>query len=287
MAITAAVFWGFSGTFCQFLFQRRGVSVEWLVSVRMLGAGILLLGYAGVVQGQALRSIFKVKKDLIALLTFTLFGMVAVQYTYFAAIRYSNAGTATVLQYSGPAMIAIFLAFKNRRLPGVKTLVAILLATVGTTLLVTHGNFGTLMISKRALIMGLLSAVALALYTLQPLRLLSVYKSAVVVGWAMLLGGVIFCLIHAPWQLEGLWDMPAISATIFIIVFGTTLAFMLYLSAVKKIGGQMTSLLASAEPLSATILAVIWLHTSFLLMDWLGSLMIISTVFLLSTSKSK
>ncbi|MDR6339397.1 drug/metabolite transporter (DMT)-like permease [Filimonas zeae] len=59
------------------------------------------------------------------------------------------------------------------------------------------------------------------------------------------------------------------------------------MSAVKLIGGQKSSLLASAEPLSAAVLAVVWLGTSFMVLDWIGSLCIISTVFLLSASERK
>jgi len=79
-----------------------------------------------------------------------------------------------------------------------------------------------------------------------------------------------------------MWDLKACLSTAFIIIFGTLIPFYAYLSAVKIIGGQKTSLLASAEPLSATILAVLWLKVSFSAMDWLGSLCIISTIFLLS-----
>jgi drug/metabolite transporter (DMT)-like permease len=71
----------------------------------------------------------------------------------------------------------------------------------------------------------------------------------------------------------------------FIIIFGTLIAFYSYLNAVKLIGGQKTSLLASAEPLVAVILSVIWLKTPFTYVDWIGTICIISTVFLL-TGKS-
>jgi len=287
MAIIAAIFWGFSGSFGQFLFQQRGVSVEWMITVRMLAAGALLLLYAFFVQKENLLAIFRPKKDCIALLTFAIFGMVTVQYTYFAAIQHSNAGTATVLQYSGPVMIAIFLAVKYKKLPGLKTTLAIGMAILGTLLLVTHGNFGQLAISRTALSFGLASAVALAVYTLQPTRLLHRYKSSLVIGWAMVTGGVLFSFIHTPWQADGQWDLYAVLSAVFIVVFGTLVAFTLYMASVKIIGGQMTSLLASAEPLAAALLSVYWLHTSFLLIDWIGSLCIISTVFLLSTATAK
>ncbi|WP_370900136.1 EamA family transporter [Chryseobacterium gossypii] len=71
------------------------------------------------------------------------------------------------------------------------------------------------------------------------------------------------------------------------MIFGTLIAFYSYLTAVQIIGGQKSSLLASVEPLSATVLAVLWLNVSFTTIDWIGSVFIISTVFLLSRKTDK
>jgi len=287
MAIIAAIFWGISGTMAQFLFQERGVNIEWLISIRMLISGFLLLMYAQLGEKENIMGIWKIKKDAIQLLIFSITGMLAVQYTYFAAIKYSNAATATVLQYAGPILIAIYLSIKYKQLPKFKEVLAIVLAVSGTFLLVTHGNSTSLAISPTALFFGLASAVALALYTLQPLALLSKYRPNLVIGWGMLLGGIAFSFKKAPWHVEGIWDFHTYTYTSLIVILGTLVAFTLYLNAVKLIGGQKSSLLASAEPLSATFLAVFWLNIPFSLMDWIGSICIISTVFLLSKNTAE
>jgi len=285
LAITAAIFWGVSGTLGQFLFQEKHINVEWLITMRMLISGLLLLGYTAIAEKENITNIWKDKKDVVQLLIFSITGMLAVQYTYFAAIKHSNAATATVLQYAGPIFIAIYLAFKNKQLPKAREFLAICLAVLGTFLLVTHGNMNTLTISSTALFFGIASAVALAVYTLQPLKLLAKYAPTLVIGWAMLCGGIAFSFIKAPWQTAGIWDATTFTYTALIILFGTLIAFTFYLQAVKIIGGQKASLLASAEPLAAALLAVYWLQTPFQLIDWVGSLCIISTVFLLSRKK--
>jgi len=135
-AIIAASLWGISGTFGQFLFQQRNINVEWLITVRMLVSGFLLLIYAA---SQKQNNIFKIwhnKKDTAQLVLFSITGMLMVQYTYFAAIKHSNAATATVLQYAGPVLIAIYLAFKNKKIPRIVDFIAILFAVLGTFLLV-------------------------------------------------------------------------------------------------------------------------------------------------------
>ncbi|MDR2285765.1 MAG: DMT family transporter [Sphingobacterium sp.] len=94
LAITAATLWGVSGTFGQFLFEQRAINVEWLISVRMLSAGVLFLLFS-ILKKENIGAIWVDKKDRIQLFTFSILGMLAVQYTYFAAVKHSNAATAT------------------------------------------------------------------------------------------------------------------------------------------------------------------------------------------------
>jgi hypothetical protein len=58
--------------------------------------------------------------------------MLAVQYTYFAAIKHGNAATATILQYLAPVFITGYAAIRAKRFPAVKEVVALVLAFVGT-----------------------------------------------------------------------------------------------------------------------------------------------------------
>ena len=58
-------------------------------------------------------------------------------------------------------------------------------------------------------------------------------------------------------------------------------AFSLYLRGVKLIGGYVAMLLTSFEPLTATVISILWLHISFGLPEVIGGLLIVSTIFLL------
>ena len=161
LALFAASLWGISGACAQYLFQQKGISIDWLVSVRLLVAGALLLVLAAL-QGQAVWAIWRTPGTAVPLLAFGVLGMLGVQYTYFAVIEASNAATGTVLQYLGPTVIVVFLAIRQRRWPHRVELLALVLALVGTLLLVTHGDLSVLHISPRAWFWGLSSACALA-----------------------------------------------------------------------------------------------------------------------------
>lgn len=94
-ALAAGILFGVGGTFAQFLFSRRGVAVEWLVPVRLLGAGGLMLLLAAAWDRRAVLAVWRTPGDAAQLILFGIVGMMPVQYTYFAAIAASNGhGTA-------------------------------------------------------------------------------------------------------------------------------------------------------------------------------------------------
>lgn len=283
--MTAATLFGVGGTFAQFLFQHRGVSIDWLVTMRLLCAGPALLAICAFKQGRGVFAIWR--RDAAAVILFGLIGMMPVQYTYMAAINASNTATATVLQFTAPAMIAVWLALSKRRLPGLREIAAIALAMLGTFFLVAHGKMGALSISLLALFWGLASAVAAAFNSIQPARILRQYGASAVGGWGMVVGGVALAFVRPPWDTQGMWDTTSYVFLTFIILFGTLAAFYLYITALRLIGAQKSSLLTCAEPLSAALLAVFWLGVSWGGMDWLGTACILATIALLAKEQSQ
>lgn len=284
MAVSSAVFWGISGTCAQYLFEQKGFDPAWLVCWRMLIAGVILVLFSLSEKKSDTFLIWKKPSDVVRLLLFSIFGMVAVQFTYFYSISLSNAATATVLQYTGPLLVVAFYAVKNRKWPILAEYASLALALVGTFLLVTHGSFDTLVISEAALFWGILSAVALAFYTIQPVGLLRTYSPATITGWGMLLGGIAFAPFTKPWEMQGIWDFEASLAFAYIILFGSVLAFYFFLKSVTIIGATTASLLCSVEPLAAAGVAVVWLGIYFGPMDWLGTIFILITIVLLTLS---
>jgi drug/metabolite transporter (DMT)-like permease len=282
MALSSAIFWGISGTCAQFLFDEKGFDPAKLVCWRMLLAGTILVGYSFTEERKDTFKIWKKRKDVAQLLVFAILGMVGVQYTYFYSISLSNAATATILQYIGPLFVVAFYAIKNRRWPVLAEYASLILALVGIFLLVTHGSFDQLVISDAALFWGILSAFSLAFYTIQPVVLSKSYSPATVTGWGMFVGGLVFSLFSEPWHVEGIWDLEAWAAFLYIILFGSTLAFYFFLKSITIIGASTASLLCSVEPLAAAGVAVYWLGIYFGPMDWLGTAFILGTVILLT-----
>ncbi|MCL6516489.1 DMT family transporter [Alicyclobacillus sp.] len=284
MVLVAATLWGVSGTAAQQLFQSQGFTPAWLVTVRMTISGVLLL--LGTLAFGRSTDVFRIWRDgagRVQIVVFALAGLAAVQYTYFAAIQTGNAATATFLQYLGPVLVVLYEALRRRRWPDRRANLATLLAVLGTFLLVTGGSAGRLSVSPAAIVWGLLSAVALAFYTVYPGPLMARWGSGPVVGWGMTLGGLACATLRAPWDVAGQhWSVGAGLLVVFVVIGGTLIPFYLYLASQRHLSAAETSLLACAEPLSAAVAAVVWLHTHLGLGELLGGLCIVGTVIVLS-----
>lgn len=283
--MTGAVLWGFSGACGQYLFTNYQVDSKWLTAVRMLVAGVILTAIILVKQRGRAAGVWRDRRDAVQLVIFAVFGLLFCQYAYLTAISYSNAGTATVLQYLGPVLIMMLVCIRMRRLPTTAEAVAIVLAVLGTFLLATHGNLSSMVLTEKGLLWGLISAVSLACYTLLPARIIPRWGSMVITGFGMLIGGVILACAIQLWKIPVNLDLKGWLAVGGVAVVGTLVAYTLYLQGVGDIGPVKASMLASIEPVSATVLSVFWLGSAFEAVDMAGFLCIMATVFLLTRKR--
>lgn len=283
-AVAGGILWGFSGNCSQYLFSSCDVTPKWLLPIRMVSTGIILLVVSGIKNKSNTLGLWKRKKILPRFAFFILFGLIGCQFTYYSAIDASNAGTATVLQYLSPAMILIYLCLSEKRKPVISEVVAIALAMAGTFLIATGGSFNSFTLSPFALIMGIASAVFLAVYSIVPRPILKEFDTPTVLGWGMLIGGIILTPIVRPWINHPAFTPSLILAMAGIVIFGTVIAYTLYLDSIKLIGAGKASVLSSVEPVSATVISAAWLGTGFGKADIIGMILIISTILIISLS---
>ncbi|RID88376.1 EamA family transporter [Peribacillus asahii] len=285
--ITGAILWGVGGTVAQKLFQQYAIDVDWLVTTRLLIAGFLLLTVQFFLKERSqILGVWKNRRTAIQLIIFGLLGMLAVQYTYMASISYGNAAVATLLQYLAPVMIIVYLILRKQTVLTRQDLLTVSLALVGCFFLLTNGSISGLSVPTLAIIWGVLSGLALAFYTLYAIPLLAQYDSLVVVGWAMIIGGFALSFIHPPWQMDctGL-TLESYLYLVFVILFGTMIAFWFYIESLQSLSPKETSLLGSLEPLAAVVTTVIWLKEPFGFFQWIGTACIIGMILVLALNK--
>ena len=288
LVLTGAVFWGIGGTVSKKLFDSYEIDVDWLVTTRLLLAGFLLLSIQFFTKDRSqVWRVWKTKRIAVQLLIFGILGMLAVQYTYMASIQHGNAAVATLLQYLAPVMIIIYSIFRKHMVLTRNDLLTVSLALVGCFFLLTNGSISQLSVPTPAIVWGVLSGVALAFYTLYAVPLLKQYDSLVIVGWAMIIGGLAVSFIHPPWQIElKLLPVEAYLYLVFVIIFGTMIAFWFYIESLQSLVPKESSLLGSIEPLAAVFTTVFWLKEPFGLFQWVGTVFILIMIVVLALNTS-
>ena len=286
LTLVGGIFWGVGGSCGQYLFENKEVNSGLLVPIRLFAAGLLIL-VLQLIRKEKIFDIWKEKRDAAETLLFALFGMMLCQYSYFTTIQYSNAGTATVLQYTGPAMILVYLCVKAKRWPKAYEIAALIFSCGGVFVLATHGDISSLALPPEALFWGIIAAVTLVVYNLQPIRIIAKFSTLTVMGWGMTIGGIVLTAIMRPWKVSAVWDGETAAALSFIVLFGTIAAFYCYLTGVRLVGAANASLLACIEPIAATIVAAAWLKVRFTPIDLVGFALTITAVMIISVYQIK
>ena len=292
-ALVGGAMWGFSGTCAQYLYQHYEIDPLFITWVRMLGSGILFLILLAFTQRAKLRAIAGDNRELGRLALFGIAGLFLCQFTYTTSVNATNAGTATVLQSLNTVFILAATCLMIRRAPRAMEIGGLALALVATWLIATKGNLTALMIPPAGLAWGLINAASCTFYIMYPKHLFARWGSLPVTGIGMLIGGIAAVAI---WGLGGLWGaapvvpqlgLDGVLVLAAIVVVGTLAAFGLYLHGVSIVGSVKGGLLGTTEPASAMVFAALWLGTMFTWADWIGLVLMMAMIFLVTLSGSK
>lgn len=285
LTLLGAILWGVSGTSVQFIGNYRHMNLEWLITMRLTTAGLLTVLYAWFRQGYSIFDVFRNWRDTVSLVIFGVFGMALCQYTYFRSIVIAGAGIATVLQYLAPSMIIIYLLLRYGKRPTRGELISVILALAGTICLMGNDSFSVESFRSDVLFWGLLSAVGVAVYSVSPVRLLATYGTVPMVGWGMLISGIVAGLLFQQPHSYAEWDVWTMIGCFNVVFLGTIVSFNAYLEGVKRIGAVSGSILSSVEPISAAFFGWALLDNQFSLLGIIGMAMIIGTVIITSLEK--
>lgn len=287
LAAGGSSLWGISGIFAQVLFDQYAASPEWLVSTRLFFAGLLILMYSHMGLKNDIFHIFKVKADALRLVLFGVVGMVGCQYFFFKSIEMSGASLATILQFISPIFVYGYLLLSNEKEFRMVECAFVFATVVGVFLIVTNGQWNQMSISAVGLLVGLASAIGAAFYMLQPRKLFASYESPTIVGWGMLIGGGIFQFVEPFWSMQFVATISSALLLSGVVLFGTALSFLAYLSSLRYIEASLSSVLAALEPLIATLLTLVVFGSVLGSYQLSGIFLVLISVVLLSTYSKK
>lgn len=286
-SIAGGTLWGFSGSCAQFLLSGYAISPAQITAARMLGAGLVIVAYHLIRHRDTLRSLMGSRANILRVIVFGIFGLYLSQITYTIVIRYTNAGTATVLQCTGAVFVMLATCLLMRRLPRAAEIIGLLLASGATWLIATHGDPSHITLPAAGLAWGIANGLSVAFYIMYPVRLLRRYGTLAVLGCGMLVGSTVAVGVACTQGVFPALDTAGVAALAAIILLGTCGAYGLYLQGIKDAGAVRASMLGVSEPISACIISWLWLDTSFAPADIVGFAMMITMVLIISRMDGK
>jgi drug/metabolite transporter (DMT)-like permease len=274
----AAILFAISGTSAKFLFND-GITAFQLIQMRTT------LAFTGLLIWLCLRypALLKISlKNLPYFIGLGVFGIGSAQFFYLLAISKINVAAAILLHYTGPVFVALYVVFVQRQKLRFNSTLAILGTLIGCFLVVGAYNLQLFALNRVGIIAGILAAVSFAVYSI-----LSDYGMRRYTPWTVLLYGLLFAalmwnILHPP--LEAFlhrYSPVQWGWILFIGICGTIFPFGLYFEGVKRIQPTHASITATLEPISAGVIATVFLGEVMAPLQIIGGLIVIVSIIIL------
>lgn len=288
-SLLSGLIWGICGILGEYFFSHYQVSSGWITSMRLLVAGGFVIVLSSLKLRSQLFEIWKNRNNYLPFLAYAILGIFSVQFFFYLCVEYSNATTATILQFISPVFILIYNRIIYKKKASKKAIFYVLTAMLGVFLMATKGDLAKLSITPLALLTGLLSALGVMFNVILPQRFAKKYGFVPTVGWGMIIAGLFSNFLYPVYKISFQVDAISICICLTIAFLGTAFAFFLSMKAVSLVSPLVVSVVSASEPLSSAILSVLFLGMvldSFLVLAMI--LIIVPMVFLsIEESKSK
>ena len=274
----AAILFAISGTSAKFLFND-GITAFQLIQMRTT------LAFAGLLIWLSLKdpALLKISiKNLPYFIGLGVLGIGSAQFFYLLAISKINVAAAILLHYTGPVFVALYVVFVQRQKLSFNSALAIVGTLIGCFLVVGAYNLQLFSLNRIGIIAGMLAAISFAVYSI-----LSEHGMRKYTPWTVLLYGILFAALmwnslHPP--LEAFlhrYSPVQWGWILFIGICGTIFPFGLYFEGIKRIKPTHASITATLEPISAGVIAAVFLGEVMMTLQIIGGLIVIVSIIIL------
>ncbi len=276
--ILAGSLWGFMGFFRRTL-DVMGVSAIGCIAVRCIFAAVLF----GVVLLVSDRSAFKIHlKDVWIFIGSGIVSLLIFGVCYFKAMDYMSLSAAAILLYTAPCFVILFSALLFKEKLTAQKLIAMVLAFAGCCLV--SGIGGGARITPVGLVLGLTAGVCYALYSIfSRFALNRGYSSLTINFYSCLLAAVGATIIGGTEYL----DIITQTVPNFGFAFATGLVtcfmpYLLYTRGLEGLENGKASIMASVEPVVATVVGIAVYNEALTPMSAVGIILVLSAIVLLN-----
>jgi len=268
LVLGAAFFWGTSATLARAIFRDLHVPALTVVELRLAIAGSAIGLWLAIRRPHEL----KIRRaDWLYVLTLALFGVATVQASYYYSISVLGVGLAILAQYIAPTLIVLFDVVRGRPVHRV-TWLAVAAALAGTALLVTHAAPAQLHARPWQWAIAFSSAFWFAFYILYSKRGLERYTPAAMLFYTFAIAGVFWAFVTPPARIAAAgYDARTWLLFLVLGVVSTLVPFSLFYAGLRRMGAAEAGIVATMEPVIATVSAAVVLGESLAPLQWLGA----------------
>ncbi len=263
LLLLMSVIWGSNYTIVKSAFDE--MPPQPFNALRMTVASVVFLLAIAVARRYKKPSVFYTpepvtRRDWLALLGLAFVGHFLYQLSFVGGLSRTSVANSSLILAITPVAIAVISAFRGHERVGVWHWLGAVMSIGGIYLVVGAGaGLDSRSLTGDLLMLG--GVGCWAIYTVGAGRLMERHSPLGVTGISMALGTLLYVPTVSPQMRHVAWS--AISVTtwaslVYSAIFAIVIAYMIWYTAVQKIGGTRTSVYSNLVPIVALAVAVLW-----------------------------
>lgn len=253
LVVMAAALWGIIGVFGKQL-SILGFSILQIVSIRAIFSALIILVFLFFKDRRLLKIEIRDSAYFLGtgIISFTFFN-----WCYFIAINKTSLSAAAILLYTAPAFVMTFSAVLFKEELTKRKAAALLLTFAGCFLVAANASGAAGDISALGILAGLGSGLGYALYSIFGRYALKKYDPFTVTLYTFVFASIgLIPISNIKGMLSLFSNAEAIYHAISLSVFSTVLPFLLYTKGLSYLETGRASIIATLEPVVATIIGI-------------------------------
>jgi len=293
MVATAATLFAINGSVMKVTLGSGLTPVE-LVQIRQTCAAVLFLAFLVVIAPGRLRV---GGRELLFLVAFGLLCIALQQWLYLVAIENVPIGVALLIVFTAPVFVALFARFVYREEIRRRVWLALVLCIIGLALVVEI--WAGVAFSTVGVTAAFGSALILTAYYLIAEHERKQRDAASLTFYGFLFAALLWAIVQPLWDFP--WDVlddsvslqgnlseysaPVWVLVAFIVIVGTMVTFSLLTGSLKHISATRASIVATLEPVVATVVAWAWLGETFGATQLVGGVVVIAGILVAQSAR--
>ena len=280
LILLAGSFWGSMGLFVRRL-NALGFSSRQVACLRLTVGALVFVLLLLILDRKALKIY---PRDLPLFLGLGLLSVLFFTFCYFRAIELMPLATAAILLYTSPIWVTLMAALVFHEPLTARKLLALGLAFLGCVL-VSGLSGGSL--TLYGLLVGLGAGVGYALYSILGTVALRRYPPLTVTTWTFLFAALGSWFLSDPVSLLSVMRAAPAGTLVWLIpgtaVLTAVIPYLAYTKGLQNTEAGRAAILATVEPVVATLMGALVFHETLSLTALLGIALVLGSIALLNT----